>query len=167
MYLLGYNKWTHVLRVYLSLFSKVPTQMTIHRLHLITLVCTMASLSPANQQTDSSVWNQNIMNTTRYKLLYLALHDTSLFCWLEKLCKRPSEVSCKAKHWSFLWVVFIMIWFHTDLSTCWFAGAREAMIQTSVISPSFPMISLALSSTLPFSSCSLFCNFVLSAPRLW
>ncbi len=49
-------------------------------------------------------------------------------------CSRQqnSEVSCKAKHMTMLWVVFIMFWFHTEMSTCWFAGDREVMIQTSV-----------------------------------
>ncbi len=38
--------------------------------------------------------------------------------------QQNSQVSCKAKHMTMLWVVFIMFWFHTELSTCWFDGDR-------------------------------------------
>ncbi len=47
--------------------------------------------------------------------------------------QQNSELSCKAKYMTLLWVMFSMFWFHTELSTCWFAGDREVMIQTSVV----------------------------------
>ncbi len=54
------------------------------------LVCIITFISPANQQVDSSVWNQNIMNTTHNMVMCLALHcfvDFGMNTWTHLLIK--------------------------------------------------------------------------------
>ncbi len=59
-------------------------------------------------------------------------------CWLWPLhivkFKRPyfcqcTQLTCQmTSMYYMLWVLFIMFWFQTEMSTCWLAGHREVMI---------------------------------------
>ncbi len=53
--------------------------------------------------------------------------------------KRPyifqcTQLTCQMTSLNYLlWALFIMFWFHTEMSTCWLAGDREGMLHTSDI----------------------------------